>query len=462
MLFIKYLLIATGIAMLTAAAAIVVRNLRQKLEYERRLKSLAPGESLPRPVLTWNLTRNLTAGAVLPFLMGGSIAVIPSGFGGVRVSQFAGTRPGTLYAGAHLVNPLTQHIDLYDIRDQVLTTSTAKDTGVKDSSAAKKGEVFNVQSREGLTVGLAIAVRYRIDDKKLSYIHENLPQPIEQEIVPPVVASVFREVVPMYTVRELFAAKREEVRAKAAERITKRLSGDGIVVKEVMVRDIQLPAEYAKGLEGLLLKEQEDEGLTIETAMREKQVRIAELEAEAQKRREVKGAEAQGQVRVLQAKAEADAMKYTLPLKEKQIQQTRLEAEARKESTLKNAEAQAQAKVIDSKAELERRNLMAEAEAKRIRLVASADTERMTSEAALLRQNPLLINKIIAERLSDKLQVMMVPSDAKIFFNDVMKGTGFDPQTMSGQQAMAESEEGADDPPAQANGGSPQYQARRR
>jgi regulator of protease activity HflC (stomatin/prohibitin superfamily) len=233
-------------------------------------------------------------------------------------------------------------------------------------------------------------------------------------------------------------------------------------VKEVMLRDIQLPPEYAKGLEGLLLKEQQDEGLTIEAQMREKEVRIAELEAEAQKRREVKGAEAQAQVRVLQAKGEADAMKYTLPLKEKQIQQTRLEAEARKESTLKNAEAQAQAKVIDSKAELERRNLMAEAEAKRIRLVAAADTERMTSEAALLKQNPLLINKIIAERLSDKIQLMMVPSDAKIFFNDVMKGTGFTPQVMQGEQAQAESQEGDDDPPAPAYGGASTYSARRR
>ena len=61
---------------------------------------------------------------------------------------------------------------------------------------------------------------------------------------------------------------------------------------------------------------------------------------------------------VLEAKAQADAMQYTLPLKEKQMQQSRLEAEARKEATVKGAEAAAQAKVIDSKAELEKRNLM--------------------------------------------------------------------------------------------------------
>jgi hypothetical protein len=139
-------------------------------------------------------------------------------------------------------------------------------------------------------------------------------------------------------------------------------------------------------------------------------------------------------VRVLQAKSEADAMRYTLPLKQKQIEQSRLEAEAHKEATVKNAEAQAQAKVIDSKAELERRNLLADAEAGRIRKVASADAERMKSEATLLKQNPLLINKIIAERLSDKLQIMMVPSDAKVFFNDVLKG-GISPNAMSDARA---------------------------
>jgi hypothetical protein len=115
-------------------------------------------------------------------------------------------------------------------------------------------------------------------------------------------------------------------------------------------------------------------------------------------------------------------MQYTLPLKEKQIQQSKLEAEARKEATVKNAEALAEAKVIDSKAEMERRKLLAAAEADRIRVTAAADAERMQSEGAMLKQNPLLINKIVAERLSDKLQIMMVPADGKFFFaNDVLR-----------------------------------------
>ena len=89
---------------------------------------------------------------------------------------------------------------------------------------------------------------------------------------------------------------------------------------------------------------------------------------------------------------------------------------------MKNAEAEAEAKVIDSKAEMERRKMLAEAEADRIRVTSMADAERMRNEGAVLKENPLLINKIVAEKLSDKLQIMMVPTDGKYFFaNDVLK-----------------------------------------
>jgi regulator of protease activity HflC (stomatin/prohibitin superfamily) len=124
---------------------------------------------------------------------------------------------------------------------------------------------------------------------------------------------------------------------------------------------------------------------------------------------------------------------YTLPLKEKQIQQSKLEAEARKEATIQNTEA-AQAKVIDSKAESERRTLLAEADAGRIRASVAADAERLQSEGAILKQNPLLINKIVAERLSDKLQIMMVPADGKFFFaNDVLHSMSAATQAEQGE-----------------------------
>jgi regulator of protease activity HflC (stomatin/prohibitin superfamily) len=472
MLFLRYLLLFTGWGLLAAAAIDVFKNLYRVVQYHRQLRHIAPGSvsglssgpegapaepplthgaTVEKPQLNWTTAKWAFPAAWLPLILAAGIVVVPSGMGGIRVSQTAGTLPGTLYPGAHFVMPFDSVV-LYDIRDQVLTTSSGKD-GLESTSEAekresknKKAEVFTVQSREGLNIGLAITVRYKFDPARLDFIHANLPQPVEKEIVPPVISSVFRELAPNYTVREVFATKREEIRQSAADRITRKLGTDGIIVKEVMLRDVQLPEEYAKGLEGLLLKEQQNEGMGVETEMKAKEVKIAELEAEAARVRQVKQAQGAGEVRVLQAKSEADAMKYTLPLKQKQIEQSRLEAAAQKETTVKNAEAQAQAKVIDSKAEMERRGMLAEAEANRIRIVAVADGERMKSEAALLRESPLLINKIVAERMSDKLQIMMVPSDAKIFFNDIMK-SAITPEAVTNAkaaQAAAEESEGSD------------------
>jgi regulator of protease activity HflC (stomatin/prohibitin superfamily) len=421
MLFLKCVLMTGGVGLILVALGTLAYDLTLEMRYRRALPVEGSGPQPAAPKIRWRTVIAEAALAWVPILVALSIVVIPSGTAGVRVSQTQGTLAGTLYPGIHFVAPMLEKVELFDTRDQLFTTGSIED-GRTAAGALVKAQPLNVQAKEGLTLGLAITVRYRVDPKRLDYVEANLPQPVEKEIVPPVVASVWRELVPNYTVRDVFAAKREEVRTRAANIITQKLAADGIVVKEVMLRDIQLPPEYAKGLEALLLKEQENDRMGVDTEIQQKQVKIAELQAEATKVQQVKQAEGEAQVHVLQAKGEADAMQYTLPLKEKQIQQSKLEAEARKESTIKNAEAAAEAKVIDGKAEMERRKLLADAEADRIRVTAAADAERMKGEAAILKQNPLLINKIVAERLSDKLQIMMVPADGKFFFaNDVLR-----------------------------------------
>lgn len=358
----------------------------------RRWKGVATAGSAWRPPVALG-----GAGATLA-LVAAAIVVVPAGQAGVRVSQVSGVRPLTLSTGVHLVPPLVEDVVLYDVRDQVLVA---------------EGDALTVQSKEGLSLALSISVRYRLDPARLPAIHASLPQPVEKQVVPPVVTSAFRQVIPNYAVRDIFATEREAIREKAAEIITRRLAGDGVVVKEVMLRNVVLPPEYAKGLESLLVREQQNERMAYDIQIKEKEVRTAELEAEAQKARQVKQAEAAAQVRVLQAKSEADAMQYTLPLKQKQIEQTRLEAEA-----------SAQAKVIDTRAEVERRNLLAGADAQRTRVMAAADAERMRLESDILQGNPLLIQKIVAERLSDKMQIMMVPMDGQNFFaTDVLRST---------------------------------------
>jgi regulator of protease activity HflC (stomatin/prohibitin superfamily) len=451
MLALKYLLMILGVGLFGSASALVVYDIFLSTQLRRLLRRNATEETgaevgtlVHRPFgqARWRLALQLAAAGALVILITGSVVVVPDGTAGVRVGQIWGARPDTLYSGVHLVTPLVDSVAIYDTREQVYST-------VASENAKQKGDVLTVQAPEGLNVGVAVSVRYRLDPKRLDSIHRNLPQLVGEQVVAPVVATIYRQLAPNYITREIFATKREELRTKAAGVITARLASDGIVVREVLIRDLQLPEEYAKGLEGLPLKEQENERLGTEQEIKSKEVKIAELEPEAQKAREGKQAEAQAQVHVLQAKAESDAMQYTLPLKQKQIAQSKLEAEARKESTLQNAEAAAQAKIIDSKAEIERQKNLADAEANRIRVIAdananrirvtaAADAERMKFEAAVLKSNPMLIQKII-ERLSDKLQIMMVPMDGKNFFaSDVMRSA-------FSKAGSASSDDGSDD-----------------
>ncbi len=220
MLFLKYLLTWGGIAMMAMAAGILTYDLWLGLRYRQQAAEGGTEPLPPVPQVRWRGALGLALLAWGPIMLALGIIVVPSGMAGVRVSQTSGTLAGTLYPGAHFVTPLAESVALFDTRDQLFTTGS-----VEAAAAGKKPEPLNVQAKEGLTLGLAITVRYRLDPKHLDYIQANLPQPVEKEIVPAVVASAWRELVPNYTVREVFAAKREEVRKRAADVITQKLAG---------------------------------------------------------------------------------------------------------------------------------------------------------------------------------------------------------------------------------------------
>src|SRR5579864_5919220 len=105
MLFLKYLLLCGGIGMIVAAIAILTRDLYFEMKYRQSLAAGAAPMNA-RPEIHW---RNSVALALLawgPILLALSIVVVPSGMGGVRVSETSGTVPGTLYPGVHFVTPL--------------------------------------------------------------------------------------------------------------------------------------------------------------------------------------------------------------------------------------------------------------------------------------------------------------------------------------------------------------------
>src|SRR5438552_5170537 len=163
MLFLKYLLTSTGIAMIVIAAGILVYDIYLEIKH-RQAQAIPEATPVPAPHIRWRASLALALLAWGPLLIAAGIVVVPSGMAGVRISQTKGTLPGTLYPGAHFITPLAENVALFDTRDQLFTTGELEDA----KAAAHKAEPLNVQAKEGLTLGLAITVRYRLDPRHRS------------------------------------------------------------------------------------------------------------------------------------------------------------------------------------------------------------------------------------------------------------------------------------------------------
>ena len=123
MLFVKYLLITGGIGLLLRRPAFWPWDLYvifrpRPLSHASDEAELPGGGSNPFGSLRWRSVARVAAFALIPLLLGISIVVVPGGKAGVRVSQFGGALPGTLYPGVHWVTPLVEHIELFNIRDR--------------------------------------------------------------------------------------------------------------------------------------------------------------------------------------------------------------------------------------------------------------------------------------------------------------------------------------------------------
>ena len=107
MLLLKYLLTSIAWGLFAGAAGVALNNLYKVVQYHRQTRIHVAPDPPVRPQLRWTTAKWAFLGAWLPLILAKGIAVVPSGMGGIRVSQTSGTRPGTLYPGVLWVTSLS-------------------------------------------------------------------------------------------------------------------------------------------------------------------------------------------------------------------------------------------------------------------------------------------------------------------------------------------------------------------
>lgn len=326
------------------------------------------------------------------------VKTIDSGEVGVRINQITGAasqwRDGSVF-----VLPVVHDLRRFSLRDQLY----------RAGSRDKDGGLATFQSSEGLTVGVDLAVRYALDPAKIATVARSLPDSIGSEVIEPSVEGVIYKVFTRYTVREIFSTKRAQIQQQIEDELKPKLAEDGILLRGVQVGRIELPAQFKAGMERLLAEELASEKMKYTLEIKEKQVKETSLQADADKVRRETAAEAAAREQVIAAKAQEEAMKHVLPFKQKQIEQRQFEAEAARVSQVKAAEGASQARRIEAAAEAESRQKLAEAEAFRLDRVGKATADQMAREGALITKHPLLIQKTLADKLSDKISVIIAP-----------------------------------------------------
>ena len=319
----------------------------------------------------------------------------------VRANVFNGS-VSAYTAGAVLVLPGVHQVRLYSTRDQMYRPI--------DAASATGPAPF--QSNEGLSIGVDLTVRWAIDRTRISQMSKEFPDDLNADLVRPAVQGVVYPLLARHSVREIFSRQRSEIQKEITTQLGPKLAAMGLLLRGVDMGKVDLPQDFRAGMEKLLAEELETEKIRYTLELKEGQVKQTQLEAEAEKVRRQEAAEAAAQEQIIAARAQEETMKHILPFKQKQIEQRQLEAEAEKVARIRTAEGTAEARRIEARGEADSRQKLADAEAYRLDLVGKSNAGQMEREGALIARYPLLIQKTLADKLSDKVQVIIAPTPA--------------------------------------------------
>ncbi|WP_412068184.1 prohibitin family protein [Rubrivirga sp. IMCC43871] len=178
-------------------------------------------------------------GALLLMGMAGCVAtVIDSGQRGVKYSRLTGTDMDAVYGeGLQLVWPWERMIE-YEVRIQ------------------NADERISVLSSNGATIGMDVSVRYHPEASQLPELHTTYGPEYYQRLVQPVVRSVAREVVGQFEPEELYSTRREELQTQIETRVRTAIGNESIALQDVLIRDVELPAQVREAIEVKLREEQ--------------------------------------------------------------------------------------------------------------------------------------------------------------------------------------------------------------
>ncbi len=168
---------------------------------------------------------------------------------------FGKIQDGTLTEGLNFVNPLVE-VEKFDVRTQNYTMSAVHDEGNKTGDDA-----IRVLTADGLEVVIDLSVLYHIVPDRAAEILRNIGknEVITDKIIRPLARTKIRDNAVSYDAVALYSTKREEFQQKIFKDIEKDFTIRGIVLENILIRNISLPESVKLTIESKINAEQESQ-----------------------------------------------------------------------------------------------------------------------------------------------------------------------------------------------------------
>jgi regulator of protease activity HflC (stomatin/prohibitin superfamily) len=175
---------------------------------------------------------------------------IDAGRVGVK-SLYGNVENGILSSGLHLINPLLT-VTEFDIQTQNYTMSAIHNEGAKEGDDA-----IRVLSNDGLEVVIDLTVLYRISPESAPKIFQQIGENYNDKIVRPVTRTRIRDNAVYYDAVALYSTKRNEFQQRIFSSIEDDFKKRGLILEQLLIRNINLPASVKTTIESKINAEQE-------------------------------------------------------------------------------------------------------------------------------------------------------------------------------------------------------------
>ncbi|HEY2721997.1 MAG TPA: prohibitin family protein [Chitinophagaceae bacterium] len=187
---------------------------------------------------------------------------------------FGKVQSDVLESGLNFINPLYD-VEKLDIKTQNYTMSAIHDEGQKAGDDA-----IRVLTADGLEVTIDLTVLYRLIPNDAPRMIKETGIDYEYKIVRPVARTEIRDNAVYYDAVALYSTKRDEFQSRIFQSIDKEFKKRGLLLENLLLRNITLPETVKTSIEQKIQAEQEAQKMAFVLQKEKQEADRKRIEAE--------------------------------------------------------------------------------------------------------------------------------------------------------------------------------------